>query len=223
MRRRARRRPSSVAMSRVMSRLLVFGPWNCGVHSHHRSSDVVTTVCPRMPSGRFTDSTWMTSAPIMARKCPTMGPAQKAVKSATRDAFEREALRCDGCRPDRARACPGAPPRRGRAHPIPVTPWGTDARRCPRACRTRRVAAGHSVDAGGRSCAPRSGRSPVMRWPFPIGAAGTRRRSAISNTSAAVRFSTHSRIAASSSGRRSARPGVRVETSDRRSIRDARP
>ena len=97
-------------MSRVMSRLLVFGPWNCGVHSHHRSSDVVTTVCPRIPSGRFTDSTWMTSAPIMARKCPTMGPAQKAVKSATRIAFEWQARRRDGCCHRQGAARPGAPP-----------------------------------------------------------------------------------------------------------------
>jgi len=79
-----RRRPSSDPKSRVTERLLVFMAWNTQPYSHQSSTSLRMPPEYRMPSGRWIDSTLITSAPNAASRCVAAGPAQNAVKSTMR-------------------------------------------------------------------------------------------------------------------------------------------
>ncbi len=59
-----------------MSRLHVLVPLKNGLVSHHPGSLIGMVAAIRMPSGRFADSTWMTSAPSIAKTWGMIGPAQ---------------------------------------------------------------------------------------------------------------------------------------------------
>ncbi len=82
--RRASACPSGRVMSSVMSRLPVFAPWNSGASSQGSAPLVAYAVPRRVPSGRCTDSTLITSAPSHPRICAAYGPAQYVVRSNTR-------------------------------------------------------------------------------------------------------------------------------------------
>ena len=56
--------PSGRDRSRVMERLPVFAAWKVGPGLPPEGRSLGATVVPnRMPSGRWIDSTWITSAP----------------------------------------------------------------------------------------------------------------------------------------------------------------
>src|SRR3954451_19667710 len=69
-------------MSSVTPRLLVLVAWKNDECSHHSPSVGGQWLMSRAPSGRTTDSTWITSAPNMAMVWVRNGPAQNDVKSA---------------------------------------------------------------------------------------------------------------------------------------------
>ena len=82
--RRNRSRPAEVCRSRVSPFLLVFNAEKIGDFSHHWSSVTGMPAIMRVPSGLRVDSTWITSAPSIARKWVQAGPAQNVVMSSTR-------------------------------------------------------------------------------------------------------------------------------------------
>ena len=97
-------RPCGVLSSRLMPRLLVLLHRNTGPHSHHWSQLGGRPPANRMPSGRRTPSTLMTSAPSAASTWVAIGPAQNAVKSTTRTPVKGSvsgAFRCLGRLPGR--------------------------------------------------------------------------------------------------------------------------
>jgi len=76
--------PRGVCRSSVRPFLLVFSAAKIGDFSHHCCSVTGMPAISRVPSGRRADSTWMTSAPSMAKKWVQQGPAQNVVISNTR-------------------------------------------------------------------------------------------------------------------------------------------
>ena len=90
--RRNRSRPAEVCRSRVSPFLLVFSAEKIGDFSHHWSSVTGMPAINRVPSGLRVDSTWITSAPSIARKCVQLGPAQNVVMSSTRKSVERQPI-----------------------------------------------------------------------------------------------------------------------------------
>ena len=106
----ARVSPRGRERSSVMPRLPALMPWYIADHSHQRSAVGCCVLAKRMPSGRWIDSTLMTSAPRTARKWPTKGPAQNMVKSSTRRPAKGRALPSPtdgaGCEVHRAACSP---------------------------------------------------------------------------------------------------------------------
>ena len=80
----------------MIPRLLRLAEWNRYPCSHHCSVVGDTVTLNLMASGRWIDSTLMTSAPRVARYWVAAGPAQNAVTSSTRMPSNGRTASCRG-------------------------------------------------------------------------------------------------------------------------------
>jgi hypothetical protein len=166
-RRLASSTPSGRPRSRVTDRLPTFTPWNSQLYSHGRWVPAGGPAAKRMPSGRWMDSTFTTSAPRAARKWAADGPAQKAVRSTIR-------IPSSGSAGSRG---PGT--RSGGAG----TRWGGRGAAADRG-DSRHGGRGWRNPAGLRRNTPRSAKwsMSAIDAPLPRGAMGMRNRLAVSTT-----------------------------------------
>src|ERR687898_2229286 len=170
-----------------------------------------------MPSGRCTDSTLITSAPIALNQAVANGPDQNAVKSSTETP-------ANGRDPTE----PGTPPpsERGSGTGSPVCSPRRGARVITRSCTVenrngargrRKPAPGCSTNACRSASCANDGRS----CPFPTTAAGTRPAAHSSTTSSASRCVVQPRIISLTSCARRNRPSMVASSSS--PARSSRP